>query len=433
MTKTRTLIVLVLMFVLMSMCLGRCSSYKKSLSNLRSSANRREKELGNIVSHLYEQRVDIPIGWAMKMAFAKTGVVYGWMEGVYKPTTNIYRETMITIVPSTDIPPGVRIYHDREFTGLFAVLGMGAYAKKDLPFPARTISSISIHDGQVVTIYRNPSFMGDSKTLTHSTGNLGWFDNSIESLEVEEFVCSNQSHKAIAYKQKDFQGKMMLLTIGVNKVDGISASFKVEEGYIATLHTKEEWYVILSSGHHRHIIPWTHDHITITISALSDVILPYASLYEHDAFDGLRADVLETRMSKVPIGISSLSVQSGYAIRLYSEEEFKGRNVLVIGMVKSLTMYTFNDKVRSLEVVTTEYADEQPMLCKESTCYTLPLGKTVSYDEILWNPHNLNVPKGYIVSIERFGYMMQYVNGHDQIEFNWSWLFPIKAYVVTKV
>jgi len=385
------------------------------------------------VSHLYEQRVDIPIGWAMKMVFAKTGVVYGWMEGFYNPTTNIYRETTITIVPSTEIPPGVRIYHDREFTGLFAVLSMGAYAKKDLPFPARTISSISIPDGQSVTIYRNPSFMGDSTTLTHSTGNLGWFDNRIESLEVEELVCSNQSHKAIAYKQKDFQGKMMLLTIGVNKVDGISASFKVEEGYVATLHTKEEWYVRLSSGNHIHIIPWTRDHITITISALSDVILPYVSLYEHDAFDGLRADVLETRMSKVPIGISSLSVQSGYAIRLYSEEEFKGRNVLVIGMVNSLTMYTFNDKVRSVEVVTIDHADEQPMLCKESTCYTLPLGKTVSYDEILWNPHNINVPKGYIVSIERFGYMMQYVNGHDQIEFNWSWLFPIKAYVVTKL
>ena len=213
----------------------------------------------------------------------------------------------------------------------------------------------------------------------------------------------------------------------------ILRSFKIEEGYVATLHTKEEWYVRLSSGHHRQIIPWTHQPITISISASSNVSLPYASLYEHDAFDGLRADVLETRMSKVPIGISSLSVQSGYAIRLYTEEEFKGRNVLVIGMVKSLTVYTFNDEVRSLEVVTTEHADEQPMLCKESTCYTLPLGKTVSYDEILWNPHNLNVPQGYIVSIERFGYMMQYVNGHDQIEFNWSWLFPVKAYVVTKL
>ena len=108
MTITRTLIVLVSLFALINLCSGRCDSYKKSLSNLRNSATRREKELGNIVSHLYEQRVDIPTGWAMRMAFAKSREVYGWMEGFYNPTTNIYRETTITIVPSTEIPPGVR-------------------------------------------------------------------------------------------------------------------------------------------------------------------------------------------------------------------------------------------------------------------------------------------------------------------------------------
>ena len=438
----RTWIALFALLTLVSICSGGCSACRdslsacrNSLSSCKSSASRYQKEQANTISHLQEQRVDIALGWAMKMTLTKTktGEVYGWMEGFYRPTTNIPRGTTITIVPSTEIPPGVRIYHDHEFTGLFTVLGIGAYAKNELPFPARTISSIKIPDGHSVTIFRNPSFMGDCATLIQSTGNLGHFNDKIESLEIEEIVRSNHSHKAIAFKQSGFQGKMMLLSIGVNNVCRNCASFKIEEGYVATLHTVEEWYVRLSSGHHKHILPWTIQPITITISTSSNTSLPYASLYEHDCFDGRRADVLDTRMNRVPKGISSLSVKSGYAIRLYSEEEFKGRNVIVTGIVNSLSMYTLNDEVRSLEVMTDEHVNEQPLVCNDGTCYTLPVGKTLSYDNILWYPYTLNVPEGYIVSVERFGNMIQYVHGSDQYELSWSRLFHVKAYIVAKI
>ena len=156
-------------------------------------------------------------------------------------------------------------------------------------------------------------------------------------------------------------------------------------------------------------------------------------MYEHDSFDGRRADVMDTHMSRVPKGISSLSVKSGYAIRLYSEEEFKGRNVIVTGNVNSLSMYTLNNEVRSIEVVTDEHVNKQPLVCNDGTCYTLPIGKTLSYDSVLWYPRFLNVPHGYIVSIERFGNMIQYVGSSEQYELYQSWLFHVKAYIVTKM
>ena len=251
--------------------------------------------------------------------------------------------------------------------------------------------------------------------------------------EISSFMLLVATHKVIAYTQSEFQGKMTLLPIGVNNACRNSASFKIEEGYVATLHSVDEWYVRLSSGHHKHILPWTSEPVTITISTSSNTSLPYASMYEHDCFDGRRADVMDTHMSRVPKGISSLSVKSGYAIRLYSEEEFKGRNVIVTGNVNSLSMYTLNNEVRSIEVVTDEHVNNQPLVCNDGTCYTLPIGKTLSYDNILWYPQFLNVPMGYIVSVERFGNIIQYVHSSDQYELSWSLLFYVKAYIVIKI
>ena len=434
MTKKNAWIVLIVLLALISICLGKCSHYKSSLSTCKHRARMHQKEKDDIIAHLQEQRVEIADGWAMKVTGigSNANLVYGWMERFYRPTTYIYRDTMITIVPSAEIPQGVRIFHEPDYSGLFTVLGTGTHVLMNLQFPPKTISSIRIPYGYMVTLYKHQSFMLNNVTLTQSIGRLGQYNN-ILSLEIEEMMAYNESHKVIAYAQSDFQGKMILLPIGVNNACRNSASFKVEEGYVATLHTVDEWCVRLSSGHHKHILPWTSEPVTITISTLSNTSLPYASMYEHDCFDGRRADVMNTHMSRVPNGISSLSVKSGYAMRLYSEEEFKGRNVIVTGNINSLSMYTLNDEVRSIEVVTDEHVNKQPLVCNDGTCYTLPIGKTLSYDKILWYPQILNVPDGYIVSIERFGNMIQYVHGSDQYDLSWSWLFYVKTYIVTKL
>ena len=197
MTKKNALnawIVLIVLLALVSICSGRCAHYKSSLSTCKHRAKMHQQEKDDVIAHLQEQRVEIPIGWAMKMVRTSSkGVeVYGWMEGFYRPTTYIYRDTTITIVPSAEIPQGVRIFHEPDYSGLFTVLGTGTHVLKDLKFPPKTISSIKIPDGYMVTLYRQPSFMINSVTLTQSDGRLGQYNN-ILSLEIEEMIAYNKS------------------------------------------------------------------------------------------------------------------------------------------------------------------------------------------------------------------------------------------------
>lgn len=133
---------------------------------------------------------------------------------------------------------GVTLFNDANYTGTRKSFELGTYERfSQLSIGNDALSSVSIADGLMVTLYEHGQKGGASVVLTSDTPALSTygFDNKTSSM-----VVSVQG--AAVYEHSDYRGRMQILTPGSYNLadlklgnDSIS-SLRVGSGYKITLH-----------------------------------------------------------------------------------------------------------------------------------------------------------------------------------------------------
>jgi 1-phosphatidylinositol phosphodiesterase len=133
---------------------------------------------------------------------------------------------------------GVTLFNDPDYKGTRKSFELGTYERfSQLSIGNDALSSVSIADGLMVTLYEHGQKVGASIVLTSDTPKLSTygFDNKVSSM-----VVSVQG--AAVYEHEDYKGRMQILRPGSYnmadlKLDNDSiSSIRVGSGYKITLH-----------------------------------------------------------------------------------------------------------------------------------------------------------------------------------------------------
>ncbi|MFS4416950.1 beta/gamma crystallin-related protein [Maribacter sp. 2307ULW6-5] len=335
----------------------------------------------------------------------------------------------ISAIEGEIIPePVVTLFQHGYYTGFSWELVVGEYTDLALNrITDNAISSIKVDQGYIAELYSEKNFGGDMLLLDESSPFLGpdGFNDRVSSIKIYEFVAPPEPAVATLFQDSEYGGTAWGLPIGEYadlSLQGIAmnevGSLQVEEGHLVELYPDIDFggtpVAITSDTADLAAMGANDDAESARVTLHVPVIEVVATLFQHGWYGGTAWGLGAGDHPDVSLaGInendaSSLQVDQGYIVELYSEKDFGGDMLLLDESSPFLGPDSFNDRVSSIKIyefvappepaVATLFQDSE----YGGTAWGLPIGEyaDLSLQGIAMNEvGSLQVEEGHLVEL----------------------------------
>ena len=323
----------------------------------------------------------------------------------------------------------VTLYQNTQYAGTSWELGAGEYPDITLEgIRDNDASSLEVEQGYIVELYSEKNFGGDMFTLDQSNPNLvtSGFNDKASSVKIYEFVPAPEPMLATLFQEDAFGGTAWGLDIGEYgdiSSEGVSlndvSSVQVTDGYVVELYPDLNFggtpVVLTADTGELAALGIDDDAESVKVYEFIEPPVPaIVTLYQHTQYAGTSWELGAGEYPDITLeGIrdndaSSLEVEQGYIVELYSEKNFGGDMFTLDQSNPNLVTSGFNDKASSVKIYEFVPAPEPTLatLFQEDafggTAWGLDIGEygDISSEGVSLNDvSSVQVTDGYVVEL----------------------------------
>ncbi|WP_282123829.1 PQQ-dependent sugar dehydrogenase, partial [Algibacter mikhailovii] len=216
----------------------------------------------------------------------------------------------------------------------------------ELRISDNSISSLQIEDGYVIELYSEKDYGGDVLILETNSDFLGYlnFNDKVSSIKVYEYVAPPLPTFITLFELDNYGGTSWALGVGDYPdvtLEGIPdndvSSIEIEAGYVVELYSEQDYggeVLILESNTADFISSNFNDQVS-SIKVYEYAAPTVATLFKDGGYGGTSwalgvGDYPDVTLEDINNNdISSLQIEDGYVIELYSEKDYGG-DVLIL-------------------------------------------------------------------------------------------------------
>lgn len=355
MTTTKTIIILVLLFV---------SCEARSRSDLQRALGQAKSQIGRVKHSLNQAHADCgrfkaSLDHMIPMSESYEFVIYDKNNNFLGTTTslsfiNFGGAAKFDIRPKAVIPNDhVVFYSDIDFKGFHVSLPIGEFSADAIKLRPRTISSVKVPAGMNVLLFSRDNFDSEYLFVTESVSNLvnkGFNDKTI-SVKIIPSHQRDENSLVSLFDNTNYEGFSQDFNQTEFKVKYFK-SIKIHSDYQLMIYAQADsklLRVISKDESNVYFKPWDRPEI---YGKLIKGKTPVLELFNDIKYEGTKTTITYYEGTFVTqkfeqSSISSLMISDGYEVQLFEHANFTGYNVVVSGSVQDLRAYAFNDIVKS--------------------------------------------------------------------------------------
>ena len=423
MIKTKTIIILVLLFV---SCQARSrSELQRALGNANSQIGRVKHSLKQ--AHADCGRFKASLDHMIPMSDSYEFVIYDKNNNFLGTTTslsfiNFEGAAKFDIRPKAVIPDDhVVFYSDIDFKGFHVSLPIGEFSADAIKLRPRTISSVKVPAGMNVLLFSRDNFDSEYLFVTESVSNLvnkGFNDKTI-SVKIIPSHQRDENSLVSLFDNTNYEGFSQDFSQTEFKVKYFK-SIKIHPDYQIEIYSQADsklLRVISKDESNVYFKPWDRPEI---YGKLVKGKTPVLELFNDIKYEGTKTTITYYEGTFVTqkfeqSSISSLMISDGYEVQLFEHANFTGYNVVVSGHVQDLRVYAFNDFMKSYRIRSkSDVIDMVQVINYEGHSQYLPVGthqcsshqKAFNWcNALLFTNTGLKIPKNLKIVATNEGYM----------------------------
>lgn len=275
----------------------------------------------------------------------------------------------IKVFVAPEGPAVATLFQDVSYGGTFWELSVGEYP--DVAIAGVTdndASSVQVQEGYIVELYSETNFGGEVFILEENDANLvaSDFNDMVSSIKIYAVAEPPGPSMATFFQDGAFGGTSWGLDIGayadisqesipLNQI----SSVQVSDGYVVELYPELNFggTPITLTSDTSDLVALGIDDETESIKIFEEIVEPtVATLFQHVSYGGTSWELAVGEYPDITIAgvtdndASSVQVQEGYIVELYSETNFGGEVFILEESDANLVASNFNDQVSSVKI-----------------------------------------------------------------------------------
>ncbi|WP_299319735.1 beta/gamma crystallin-related protein [uncultured Maribacter sp.] len=299
----------------------------------------------------------------------------------------------------SEVPLGttvVTLFQNTNYSGSAWQLSAGNYPDISLQgINDNDASSIQIEIGYTIELYSEKNFEGDVFIMETNNTNLvaAGFDDRTSSVKIYESIVTTDPVIATLFQNINYTGTSWEMGAGEYRditIQGINnndaSSIQIIEGYIIELYSEKDFggdvFILEENGPNLVSTGFNDQTSSVKIYQSSETTGPaVATLFQNTGYNGSSWQLAVGDYPDISLqGIndndaSSVQIEVGYMIELFSEKDFGGEVFIIEENNISLVASGFDDRASSVKVYQSTIPTEQ----KVATLF-----QNVNYGGILW-------------------------------------------------
>uniref|UniRef100_UPI0026213BC1 T9SS type A sorting domain-containing protein n=1 Tax=uncultured Maribacter sp. TaxID=431308 RepID=UPI0026213BC1 len=259
-------------------------------------------------------------------------------------------------------------FQNGSYEGTSWEFGIGDYADITLEgMLDNDASSLQIEPGYVVELYSEKDFEGEVLALEENISFLGTsdFNDKVSSIKIYEFIEPSLPTVVTFFRDGSYEGISWEFGIGnyiditlEGMLDNDASSLQIEPGYVVELYSEKDFEgEMVELKENSSFLGFSDFNDKVSSVKIYEIIVPtVATFFQNGSYEGTSwefgigdyADI--TLEGMLDNDASSLQIEPGYVVELYSEKDFEGEMVVLKENSSFLGFSDFNDKVSSTKV-----------------------------------------------------------------------------------